>query len=135
MLNYSYIMPELVKGELQKGLEYTEKLLTYDQPTTFTEKIVSKFSNKKSGPHNKTKWCKILGSSDKNPQTREYLNYLEKNGALVEEYSEGKTKYYSLNKKNLLKAAQKSSWWSQRRDLVFQIINKAESNRKVVTDF
>lgn len=127
-------MAEMVKGELQKGLEYTQKLLTYDQPATFTEKVVSKFSSKKSGPYNKTKWCKILGSSDKNPQTREYLNYLEEKNALIEEHSEGKTKYYSLNKKNLLKAAQESSWWSQRRDLIFQIINKGEPRRKVVTD-
>lgn len=131
-------MAELVKGKFPKGLEYIEKLLAYDTPPTWAGRIKQKFTGSKTEAHSISEWCRILNSSENNNHTREFLNYLEKQDALVEQYSEGEppneTVHYSLDKNNLLEAVKDSRWWRQRRDLAFKIINKAEPNKKIVTD-
>lgn len=128
-------MGELVQGDKPKGLEYVEKLLNYDQPQTWPEKIKARFTSEKTKANTYSKWCRILGSTRTNQHTRKFLDYLIEHEALQLVQDNGDQKKYSLNKEQLLDAIRESYWWEQHRDLAFQIIQNSEPNRKLVRDF
>lgn len=123
-----------------KKLEYINILLNYDKETTFLEKAKSYFSSKDlTRPHTKSKWCNILGKTDTNPDTREFLDTLIQKNALKQDGEKGEppnqVPTYRLDRNQLLNVYYNSTLYNSLRDLNFETINKQEPNKKIITDF
>ena len=126
----------LILEKQPKKLNYLNQLIKYDQPDNWLEKAKTYIKKEKTRAHSISEWAKILGSSKTNPDTRSFLQKLVDQQVLVEEEKDGNgTVYYSLDKDQLIHAFYESNYYAWNRELFLKAINKAEPNRKIVTDF
>jgi len=129
----------MIKGQLPKGVQYTKTLLNYDPERTIPGRIKQRIVGSKTKEHAKKEWYRILGSHDKNQNTRDYIDHLIENNALQLEKKEGKppneTEYYSLNKQRLRELYRESWWFKAQEDLIFETIDKAVSGKRIANDY
>lgn len=130
----------LILKEQPKRLEYINKLFQYDPPATLYEKAKTWITrDKTTRPHSISEWCQILGSTRNNQNTREFLEKLVEEEALVYEDTVGETPNtndrYILDKARLEEVMYNSAFWKWTRPISERMYNNQEPNKKIVKDF
>lgn len=126
----------LIIDKKPRNLEYIEKLFNYDRKQTLIEKTKKWITRTdQTRPHSISEWCQILGSTETNPNTRNFLEKLVEQEALVLENEDSNgTKLYRLDKKKLENALYEDPFWNWIRDLSFRLIDNQEPNRTTTTE-
>jgi len=124
----------LIEKDSPKNLEHFKKLKYYDQPNNFIDKIKNKITKKNhTRPHTIAKWAKILGTSDTNPNTRDFLMKLVDKDALIKKDDETSVDRYYLDKNKLGEVFYNSPYYNRNRKLFLDTINEQEPNKTVQT--
>lgn len=130
----------LILNQPPKKLEYLNKLLQYDPPTTLYEKAKTWITKQEeTRPHSISKWCEIVGSTSNNDNTRGFFEKLVEEEALVYEDTIGEppneNEIYSLDKARLEEVMYNDPFWEWIKLVSFRVINNQEPNRKIVKDY